>query len=207
MKSWDLIHRTHKIINITDLSPKFAEIGCAWAPETIYDPVAKKLMIYFTMRYKNERNRLYYMYVNEDFDKIETEPQLLFEYPIENKTAIDGDICYAQGKYHLFYVAHDGTPGIKQATSDFEHFKQLGRFNEGGVMFSTNFTQPKHGAVVHLTKKGAKKFAKQWDWTTTNWQSKSNKLCPKKEQDIYLKQLINRNLFAFSISILSLIFV
>lgn len=66
-------------------------------------------MIYLTMRYKNERNRLYYMYVNDDFDKIETEPQLLFEYPIENKTAIDGDICYAQGKYHLFYVAHDGT--------------------------------------------------------------------------------------------------
>ena len=301
MKSWDLIHWTHKIVNITDLSPKFAEIGCAWAPETIYDPIAKKLMIYLTMRYKNERNRLYYMYVNDDFDKIETEPQLLFEYPIENKTAIDGDICYAQGKYHLFYVAHDGTPGIKQApetiydpiakklmiyltmryknernrlyymyvnddfdkietepqllfeypienktaidgdicyaqgkyhlfyvahdgtpgikqatsdkinagwqynpawideeptaceaptvwkrigedkwvlmydnygrkvhnfgfeeTSDFEHFKQLGRFNEGGVMFSTNFTQPKHGAVVHLTKKEAKKLAKQW---------------------------------------------
>lgn len=217
MKSWDLIHWTHKIVNITDLSPKFAEIGCAWAPETIYDPIAKKLMIYLTMRYKNERNRLYYMYVNDDFDKIETEPQLLFEYPIENKTAIDGDICYAQGKYHLFYVAHDGTPGIKQATSDkinagwqynpawideeptaceaptvwkrigedkwvlmydnygrkvhnfgfeetsdFEHFKQLRRFNEGGVMFSTNFTQPKHGAVVHLTKKEAKKLAKQW---------------------------------------------
>lgn len=78
-------------------------------------------MIYFTMRYKNERNRLYYMYVNDDFDKIETEPQLLFEYPIENKTAI-----------------------------------------EGGVMSSTNFTQPKHGAVVHLTKKEAKKLAKQW---------------------------------------------
>ena len=54
MKSWDLIHWTHKIINITDLSPKFAEIGCAWTPETIYDPIAKKLMIYFTMRYKNE---------------------------------------------------------------------------------------------------------------------------------------------------------
>lgn len=51
----------------------------------------------------------------------ETEPQLLFVYPIENKTAI-----------------------------------------EGGVMFSTNFTQPKHGAVVHLTKKEAKKLAKQW---------------------------------------------
>lgn len=29
-------------------------------------------------------------------------------------------------------------------------------------MFSTNFTQPKHGAVVHLTKKEVKKLAKQW---------------------------------------------
>lgn len=29
-------------------------------------------------------------------------------------------------------------------------------------MFSTNFTQPKHGAVVHLNKKEAKKLAKQW---------------------------------------------
>ena len=29
-------------------------------------------------------------------------------------------------------------------------------------MFSTNFTQPKHCAVVHLTKKEAKKLAKQW---------------------------------------------
>ncbi len=29
-------------------------------------------------------------------------------------------------------------------------------------MFSTNFTQPKHGAMVHLTKKEAKKLAKQW---------------------------------------------
>ena len=28
--------------------------------------------------------------------------------------------------------------------------------------------------------------------------NKSNKLCPKIEQDIYLKQLINRNLFVFS---------
>lgn len=74
-------------------------------------------------------------------------------------------------------------------------------------MFSTNFTQPKHGAVVHLTKKEVKKLAKQWGLDYNKLASKSNKLCPKNEQDIYLKQLINRNLFAFSISILSLIFV
>lgn len=216
MKSFDLIHWTHKIVNITDLSPKFAEIGCAWAPETIYDEKEGKLMIYFTMRFRNEPNRLYYMYVNDDFNKIESEPKLLFEHPVKGVTAIDGDICYAKGKYHLFFVSHEGTPGIKQAvsdqingdyqydprwidekpkaceaptvwkrigedkwvlmydnyglqkhnfgfeeTSDFVNFKQLKHFNEG-IMFSTNFDQPKHGAVVHLTKAEAKKLAKHW---------------------------------------------
>lgn len=88
------------------------------APETIYDEKTGRLMIYFTMRHKNGPNKLYYVYANNDFNRIETTPKLLFEYPDTKITAIDGDICYAQGKYHLFYVAHDGTPGIKQATSE-----------------------------------------------------------------------------------------
>ena len=32
---------------------------------------------------KNEANKLYYVYVNDDFDKLETLPQLLFQYPDE----------------------------------------------------------------------------------------------------------------------------
>ena len=48
-----------------------------------------------------------------------------------------------------------------EETSDFVSFKQLKHFNEG-IMFSTNFDQPKHGAVVHLTKAEAKKLAKRW---------------------------------------------
>lgn len=157
-------------------------------------------MIYYTMRFRNERNKLYYVYVNDDFDRIESLPQLLYEYPDETVSAIDGDITKVGDKYHLFYVAHDGQPGIKQAisdrisgdyeydprwydfepksceaptvwkrlgedkwvlmydvysitphnfafteTSDFITFKNLGRFNEG-VMKSTNFNAPKHGA-------------------------------------------------------------
>lgn len=212
MKSRDLIHWTHTVVNINEMSPELADIGCAWAPETIYDEKTGRLMIYFTMRHKNGPNKLYYVYANNDFNRIETTPKLLFEYPDTKITAIDGDICYAQGKYHLFYVAHDGTPGIKQATSesinsgwqylpawcdpeptaceaptvwkrigeekwvlmydhygqeihnfgfvetsDFKTFRPLGHFNEG-TMFATNFDQPKHGAVVHITEKEAKRL-------------------------------------------------
>ena len=49
-------------------------------------------MIYFTMRFRNEANKLYYVYVNDEFDTIETLPQILFEYPNEKTSAIDGDI-------------------------------------------------------------------------------------------------------------------
>ena len=46
-------------------------------------------------------------------------------------------------------------------TSDFINFKNFGHFNEG-VMKSTNFTSPKHGAIVHLTKNGAKRLVLHW---------------------------------------------
>lgn len=47
-------------------------------------------------------------------------------------------------------------------TSDFVTFKNLGHFN-GGVMKSTDFSaSPKHGAVIHLTKKEAERLAKHW---------------------------------------------
>ena len=46
-------------------------------------------------------------------------------------------------------------------TLDFINFKNLGHFNEG-VMKSTNFTSPKHGAIIHLTKKETKRLALHW---------------------------------------------
>lgn len=75
-------------------------------------------MVYLTMRHKNEPNKLYYVYVNEDFDKFESEPALLFQYPDEHVSAIDGDMTKVGDTYHLMYVAHDGEAGIKHATSD-----------------------------------------------------------------------------------------
>ena len=47
-------------------------------------------------------------------------------------------------------------------TSDFVNFKNLGRFNEG-VMKTTNFSSPKHGAVIHLTKEEAARLRSHWE--------------------------------------------
>lgn len=214
-KSWDMIHFTHTNARFDNMQG-WENVGCVWAPELVYEKATKRLMLYFTMRHGVEPNKLYYSYVNNDFNKIETTPELLYVYPKEGVNAIDGDITYAQGKYHLFYVAHDGTAGIKQAvsstvnkgyvyddkwidyekggceapnvwkrigenkwvlmydiysrrphnfgfveTSDFKTFKHLGRFNEG-VMKTTNFTSPKHGAVIQITAEEAKCMEEYW---------------------------------------------
>lgn len=49
-------------------------------------------------------------------------------------------------------------------TADFVNYKNLGHFNEG-VMKTTNFTSPKHGAVTYLTKKELEAIAKHWNVT------------------------------------------
>ncbi|WP_223808716.1 glycoside hydrolase family 43 protein [Rufibacter hautae] len=215
MKSKDLIHWSRTILRVDQAFPGLEEIGCAWAPQTIYDENKKKLMLYFTMRFGNGNNKLYYTYMNDAFTAMETAPQLLFQYP-KDITYIDADITKVRNRYHMFYVPHDGVPGIKQAvsdsmhigyqyapqwidpepqaseaptvfkrigqdkwvliydiyginphnfgfseTTDFVNFTHIGHFNEG-VMKTTNFSSPKHGAVVHLTRKEAKQLAKHW---------------------------------------------
>jgi len=206
MKSYDLIHWTHAIVRIDQLFPSL-DIGCAWAPETIFDPVKKKLMVYFTTRIGAGPNFMVYSYANDAFTTLETEPRRLFTYPKDNVNTIDGDITKVGDTYHLFYVAHDKPGNIRHAasnkinegyvyepqkidpesvgaeapnlwrrngtdtyvlmydvfganphnmgfseTTDFLHYKNLGRFNEGGSpMKTTNFSGPKHGAVMSIT--------------------------------------------------------
>lgn len=215
MKSTDLINWSHAVLRVDQAFPGLAEIGCAWAPELIYDHKRGKIMLYFTIRFGNGQNDMYYTYMNEEFNEMETAPELLFKYPTDC-TCIDGDITRVGDKFHLFYVPHDGTPGIKQAvseqifkgyvydpewydaeevkceapnvwkrigedkwvlmydiyglrppnfgfreTSDFKHFTDLGRFNEG-PMKATNFESPKHGSVIQVTKQEATKLCQRW---------------------------------------------
>lgn len=147
---------------------------------------------------------------------METYPELLFTYPDEHVSCLDADITKVGDKYHLFYVAQDGVPGIKHMvsdsintgyvydprwidyektaceapnlwkrdgsdryvlmydiygiqphnfgfveTSDFVNFTNLGRFNEQ-AMKTTNFSSPKHGAVIQITQEEAKRLTKYW---------------------------------------------
>ncbi len=218
MKSFDLIHWTHSNFLFDEAFENLKNIGCAWAPQTIYDPHEDKMMIYFTMRIGHGLTKMYYAYTNDDFTQLITEPKLIFEYPDENIQVLDADISQMpDGRYCMMYVAQENPGGIKMAvsdsintgyeyfpewidqepgaceapnvwkrigsdkwvlmydifsiqphnfgfveTTDFIDFTNLGHFNEG-VMKTTNFTSPKHGSVIQLSKKEALALAKHWN--------------------------------------------
>ncbi len=208
MKSYDLVHWTHKIVRVDRLFPQTAQIGTAWAPQTVYDAKAGKLMVYYSTRDGKQTDHMVYAYADKDFTTLTSAPKPLFTYPKPGIGTIDGDITKVGDRYHLFYVAHDKPGHLRQAvsdringgyrfdptkidpetvateaptlwrrhgtdryvlmydvfgakpvnnmgfseTTDFVHFRNLGRFNEpGSPMKSTNFSQPKHGAVVAIS--------------------------------------------------------
>lgn len=153
MKSTDLIHWQHTAIDFPTRFPNLPgfdrkNLHAVWAPQTIWDPEAKKYMIYYSIgrhdwEYPtNDRNRdgsvfyqpyfkLFYSYANEDFTDI-TEPKPLFDF---GTAAIDGDIVYdpKNAEYVLFfkdegrrvnnYLGPDGVwqtrQGVMRATSKF----------------------------------------------------------------------------------------
>ena len=130
MKSEDLIHWSHHTVRIDKLFPDdFSQIGCIWAPQTIYDPEKDAMMVYFTIRKKGEslpdagdderRTRLYYAYADKDFTTLTTRPEKLFEYPDNKVQVLDADICpMPDGMYAMTYVAQENPVGIKIAFSD-----------------------------------------------------------------------------------------
>jgi len=101
MKSYDLIHWTHADFRVDKAFPELGDIDCSWAPETVYDPIKKKMMVYFTIRYNNKECNMYYSYANDAFTKLETSPK-----PITEIGGIDGDITHVGSNYHLFYVSN-----------------------------------------------------------------------------------------------------
>lgn len=125
MKSPDLIHWATHTVNIAVKFPDFASVNRVWAPQTIYDPAARKYMVYWSMRLEGGYDKIYYAYVNDDFSDLATTPKQLFFSPI-NSSCIDADIVYDQGKYHMFFKTEGEGAGIKKATSS--------RINEGYVL-------------------------------------------------------------------------
>jgi len=121
LKSTDLIHWQHAVVNIPETYPEhFGKVHRVWAPQTIYDGKTGKYMVYFSMKQGDSPDIIYYAYANEDFTGFEAAPKQLYFPPSESNTraCIDGDIIAKGGKYYLFYKAEDGEPGIKLAISD-----------------------------------------------------------------------------------------
>jgi hypothetical protein len=116
MKSTDLVNWSHADFRIDKAFEETKEVGCIWAPETIYDPEKKKMMVYFTMRIAHGPTKLYYSYADDAFTKLETVPVELFKYPTNNQI-LDADITKVGDEYHMFYVAQGNGGGIKQAVS------------------------------------------------------------------------------------------
>ena len=216
LQSNDLIHWTHNLITVADL-PGYEDIGCAWAPEMLWDDEKGAMLIYWTMRFFDEANKVYYAYLNDDLTALCTEPTLIMELPHKG-AYIDADILQgSDGKWYMTYVSHQTkTPGIKVAvadsptgpyeyrkgfideeelaceapnvwrrygtdtyvlmydcyginppnfgfleTEDFQTFRNIGHFNDS-IMLSTNFSRPKHGAVVPITRREGEQLMQYW---------------------------------------------
>ncbi len=101
MKSWDLVHWTHSDFRVDAAFPELGDIDCAWAPETTYDPVSGRMVVYFTIRYGNKNANLYWSYANEAFTRLETPPKM-----IPGIGGIDGDLTLVDGRWHMFYVSN-----------------------------------------------------------------------------------------------------
>lgn len=156
LQSDDIINWKHSFIDLEKLYPfKFANIQWVWAPQTIYDPVADKYMVYFTVKYIDDLKLDFYAgYANKDFSGFENEPQLLFS---PKYGAIDGDIIYKDGTYHFFFKGNtkdengkETKNGIRQATGKTlqgpwtENFNYLDAYShkkivvEGSSIFKLN---------------------------------------------------------------------
>jgi predicted GH43/DUF377 family glycosyl hydrolase len=117
MKSHDLLHWTLAKVDVARLFPRYAKAGNAWAPETIWDPGKRRMMVYFTTRIGNGPNFMVYSYANPAFTTLTTEPRKILDYPRADVNVIDADITKVGDRYHMFYVAHEKPGNIRQAVS------------------------------------------------------------------------------------------
>ncbi len=118
LKSYDLINWTHATVHFPTKYPDtWGNVTRVWAPQTIFDPIAQKYMVYFSLRTSDSDSydKIYYCYANDDFTDLEGEPIYLYD---RGSATIDGDIVYNEedSLYYLFYK-NEGSGGICQVTA------------------------------------------------------------------------------------------
>ncbi|SNR94928.1 family 43 glycosylhydrolase [Hymenobacter mucosus] len=140
LRSTDLINWKSSAINFQKRYAGQENLKRVWAPQTIYDAKAGKYLVYFSLQYGSEPDKIYYAYANKDFTDLEGEPKQLFFSPT-NGSCIDGDIVAKDGKYYLFFKTEGQGNGIKIAVSD--------KLTEGYVLrdkYVQQTTNPVEGA-------------------------------------------------------------
>jgi hypothetical protein len=116
LRSTNLVEWKSSTVDIPTVFSQYKAADRVWAPQTIYDPVTKKYMVYFAMRLgATDKDKIYYSYADSTFTKLENAPQLLYKYG--NNSAIDADIVYKDSLYYLFFKTEQSGNGIKSATS------------------------------------------------------------------------------------------
>ena len=171
LKSTDLIHWTHSVINIHKRYAGQERLRRVWAPQTIYDREAGKYMIYWSMLYEGGTDIIYYAYANDDFTDLEGEPRPLF-LPADKKSCIDGDIVFKDGVYHLFYKTEGHGNGIKTATTrsltsghwtEYPDYKQQTKDAVEGAGTFKLIGQEKYILMYDVYMKGAYQFTETTD--------------------------------------------
>lgn len=121
MKSRDLKHWTKTNLDFSALGVidgnDWGEVGCVWAPELVWDEEKGKVMMHFTTRFGVGKNIICYVYMNDDFSAMATQPKLLFEAPERKYDVIDSDIIKVADTYHMFYCSHESTATPRHAYS------------------------------------------------------------------------------------------
>lgn len=123
LRSTDLIHWQRTNLDFSALTVptgefdaegqpiSWSDVGCVWAPEMIYDEQKGQVLLHFTTRFFRGRNHIRYVYMNDDFTAMTSEPAFLFSAPkdekgVPTKHMIDSDITKIGDTYHLFTTEH-----------------------------------------------------------------------------------------------------
>lgn len=133
LRSTDLIHWQRTNLDFSALTSPTGEVdadgkpiswkdvGCVWAPEMIFDETKKQVMLYFTTRFFRGRNHIRYVYMNDGFTAMTSEPAFLFSAPRDENgnlksNMIDADITKIGNTFHLFST-ENGHPRHSTSTS------------------------------------------------------------------------------------------
>ena len=106
MKSDDLVGWSQKTIDFRKRfpdMPRMQDLMEVVYPHAIYDPAAKKYLVYFTLVFRNggNNNKVYGAYANADFTDLEGEPRLMVE--CNSTMTIDAAVIPSDGTYFMFF--------------------------------------------------------------------------------------------------------